>query len=131
MLFNFQRVGAILVDKTTEDAVFEAAMEAGADDVAPMPEDEDGNPSSSYRVRARCIVNYQARSCWPRRCACCLINHPRMSSQVFTSVEEFGAASSKLQQLGFKVNLEESELVYRVRFKALTALLLAAHVYVE
>lgn len=51
-----------------------------------------------------------------------------MSSQVFTSVEEFGAASSKLQQLGFKVNLEESELVYRVRFKARTVLLLAAHV---
>lgn len=66
VLFNFQRVGAILVDKTTEDAVFEAAMEAGADDVAPMPEDEDGNPSSSYRVRARCVVNYQARSGWPR-----------------------------------------------------------------
>lgn len=54
-----------------------------------------------------------------------------MSSQVFTSVEEFGAASSKLQQLGFKVNLEESELVYRVRFKARTAVLLAGHVWTD
>ncbi len=33
--------------------------------------------------------------------------------QLYTQVEAFGAAISKLQELGLKVNVEESELVYR------------------
>lgn len=33
--------------------------------------------------------------------------------QLYTQVEAFAAAISKLQELGFKVNTEESELVYR------------------
>ena len=52
-MFNFARAGAILVDDTGEDAVFEAAMEAGAEDVAPLPEDEEGRPSTSYHVSRR------------------------------------------------------------------------------
>ncbi len=50
VMFNFARCGAILVEETEEDAVFEAAMEAGADDVSPLPEHEDGTPSTSYTV---------------------------------------------------------------------------------
>ena len=50
VLFNFQRCGMIVVDGTTEDAVFEAAMEAGAEDVEPVPPEEDGAPSTSYKV---------------------------------------------------------------------------------
>lgn len=34
--------------------------------------------------------------------------------QVYTQVEVFTAAISKLQELGFKVNTEESELIYRL-----------------
>ncbi|GAX77862.1 hypothetical protein CEUSTIGMA_g5304.t1 [Chlamydomonas eustigma] len=81
VMFNFARCGAILVEDTKEDIIFEAAMEAGAEDVCPLPEDEDGNPSTSYKV--------------------------------FTPVEEFSSATATLTKMGFKVNLEESELVYR------------------
>jgi hypothetical protein len=41
----------VIVDNTSEEAVFEAAMEAGADDIGPVT-DDDGNPTTSYRVRA-------------------------------------------------------------------------------
>jgi hypothetical protein len=51
VLFNFNRCGMIVVDNTNEDAVFEAAMEAGADDVEPVAPEEDGQPSTSYKVR--------------------------------------------------------------------------------
>ena len=50
-MFNFARCGSIVVEETGEEAVFEAAMEAGAADVAPLPDNEDGKPSTSYRVR--------------------------------------------------------------------------------
>lgn len=33
-----------------EEAVFEAAMEAGADDIQPVA-DDDGNPTTSYKAR--------------------------------------------------------------------------------
>lgn len=38
-----------MVDNTSEEAIFEAAMEAGADDIQPAT-DEDGNPTTSYKV---------------------------------------------------------------------------------
>ena len=50
-MFNFSRAGSIVVEGAeSEEAVFEAAMEAGAEDVAPVPEDEEGKPSTSYKV---------------------------------------------------------------------------------
>ncbi len=48
VMFNFVRQGRVVVSGA-EDEVFEAAMEAGADDIQPM-NDEDGNPTTSYRV---------------------------------------------------------------------------------
>jgi hypothetical protein len=36
-----------------------------------------------------------------------------VSLQLFTQVEAFSSAISKLQELGLSVNVEESELVYR------------------
>lgn len=42
VLFNFQRRGEIVLEGCGEDAAFEAAVEAGADDVEPHF-DEDGN----------------------------------------------------------------------------------------
>ncbi|GIM09916.1 hypothetical protein Vretimale_13713, partial [Volvox reticuliferus] len=81
VMFNFTRCGMIVVDNTTEDAVFEAAMEAGADDVEPVAAEEDGQPSTSYKV--------------------------------FVPVEAFAAAKGTLRQLGFTVNEEDSDLVYK------------------
>ncbi len=53
MAYNFQRRGClVVVDSPSEDAVFEAAMEAGADDIVPVV-DEEGNPTTSYRVSRR------------------------------------------------------------------------------
>jgi hypothetical protein len=40
----------VVVDDTNEEAVFEAAMEAGAEDIAPVL-DEEGAPTTSYKVR--------------------------------------------------------------------------------
>ncbi|KAJ9511811.1 hypothetical protein QJQ45_022668, partial [Haematococcus lacustris] len=48
--FNFTRSGMVLVEDTAEDAVFEAAMEAGADDVVAVPPEEEGAPSTSFKV---------------------------------------------------------------------------------
>lgn len=79
--YNFTYCGCIVVDNTTEDAIFEAAMEAGADDIQPAPAEDDGQASTSYRV--------------------------------FTSVEMFSKAQAKLAELGFQVNQEDSELVYK------------------
>ncbi|GLC47402.1 hypothetical protein PLESTB_001960000 [Pleodorina starrii] len=81
VLFNFNRCGMIVVDRTTEDAVFEAAMEAGAEDVEPVSPEEDGQPSTSYKV--------------------------------FVPVEAFAAAKGTLRQLGFSVNEEDSDLVFK------------------
>ncbi|KAG1678986.1 hypothetical protein FOA52_013049 [Chlamydomonas sp. UWO 241] len=81
VLFNFTRCGSVVVEGADEDALLEACMEAGGEDVVPVPEDEDGTPSTA------CVV--------------------------FTAVEAYGSASAKLKELGFKVNTEESELVYR------------------
>ena len=49
VMFNFMRQGQIIVDNTDEDAVFEAAMEAGAEDIQPVM-DDDGAPTTSYKV---------------------------------------------------------------------------------
>lgn len=49
VMFNFTRQGQVLVQDADEDAVFEAAMEAGADDVQPVF-DEDSNPTSDFKV---------------------------------------------------------------------------------
>ncbi|KAJ9511659.1 hypothetical protein QJQ45_017972 [Haematococcus lacustris] len=48
--FNFTRSGMVLVEDTAEDAVFEAAMEAGADDVVAVTPEEEGAPSTSFKV---------------------------------------------------------------------------------
>lgn len=37
----------------------------------------------------------------------------RVAVQLYTQVEAFAAAISKLKEMGFSVNTEESELVYR------------------
>ncbi|MEW5320394.1 MAG: hypothetical protein WDW38_011469 [Sanguina aurantia] len=81
VLFNFSRVGKVLVEGSSEDAVFEAAMEAGAEDVAGVPAEEDGEESTDVRV--------------------------------YMSVEEFFSAQAKLKELGFSVNAEQSELIYK------------------
>jgi transcriptional/translational regulatory protein YebC/TACO1 len=53
VLFNFQRVGQIVVQRVpSEDAMFEAAMEASCDDFVPMLDDE-GEPTTSYKVSPR------------------------------------------------------------------------------
>eukprot|EP00882_Tetradesmus_deserticola_P013844 GHRQ01014703.1.p1 GENE.GHRQ01014703.1~~GHRQ01014703.1.p1 ORF type:complete len:120 (+),score=48.37 GHRQ01014703.1:1002-1361(+) len=79
-MFNFMRQGQVLVHGADEDTVFEAAIDAGADDVQPAFDDE-GNPTNDFKL--------------------------------FTQVEAFSSAISKLQELGLNVNVEESELVYR------------------
>lgn len=48
VLFNFSRVGKVLVEGSSEDAVFEAAMEAGAEDVAGVPAEEEGGRARTY-----------------------------------------------------------------------------------
>ena len=78
--FNFTRAGSILVEQTNEDAIFEASMEAGGEDVVPV-EDEDGPSTTSFTV--------------------------------FSAADAFGSTLSKLKELGFTVNMETSELVYR------------------
>lgn len=50
VMFNFARCGVIVVDDTSEDAVYEAAMDAGAEDIQPAADNDDGTPSTSYRV---------------------------------------------------------------------------------
>lgn len=80
VMFNFTRAGSILVEKTSEDALFEASMEAGGEDVVPV-EEEEGASSSAFTV--------------------------------FSASDAFGSTLSKLRELGFAVNAEESELVYR------------------
>lgn len=80
VMFNFMRQGQVLVIGADEDELFEAAIDAGADDVQPIF-DEDGVSTNDFKL--------------------------------YTQVEAFAAAISKLQELGFKVNTEESELVYR------------------
>jgi transcriptional/translational regulatory protein YebC/TACO1 len=55
VMFNFMRQGQIIVDKTDEDAVFEAAMEAGAEDIQPVT-DDDGVPTTSFKVSFNCII---------------------------------------------------------------------------
>jgi transcriptional/translational regulatory protein YebC/TACO1 len=49
-MFNFMRQGQVLVAGADEDALFEAAIEAGADDVQPVF-DEEGQPTSDFKVR--------------------------------------------------------------------------------
>ncbi|KXZ44773.1 hypothetical protein GPECTOR_62g888 [Gonium pectorale] len=81
VMFNFSRCGCIVVDGTNEDAVFEAAMEAGADDVEPVPAEEEGAASTSYKV--------------------------------FVPVEAFSSTKATLKGLGFSVNEEDSDLVFK------------------
>ncbi len=38
VLFNFSRLGCILVEGAEEEALFEAVMEAGGEDMSPVPE---------------------------------------------------------------------------------------------
>ncbi|KAI8473710.1 MAG: transcriptional regulator TACO1-like protein [Monoraphidium minutum] len=49
VLFSFKRQGLVVVDNTDEESLFEGAMEAGADDIRPIM-DEEGNPTTSYKV---------------------------------------------------------------------------------
>lgn len=50
VMFNFMRQGQVLVSGADEDELFEAAIEAGADDVQPVF-DEEGQPTSDFKVR--------------------------------------------------------------------------------
>lgn len=43
--------GQILIEGGDEDIVFEAAIDAGADDVTPVF-DDDGQPTADFKVRA-------------------------------------------------------------------------------
>jgi transcriptional/translational regulatory protein YebC/TACO1 len=49
-MFNFMRQGQVLVTGADEDELFEAAIDAGADDVQPVF-DEEGQPTSNFKVR--------------------------------------------------------------------------------
>lgn len=49
VMFNFMRQGQVLVSGADEDELFEAAIEAGADDVQPVF-DEEGQPTSDFKV---------------------------------------------------------------------------------
>eukprot|EP00877_Chromochloris_zofingiensis_P013246 jgi/Chrzof1/8175/Cz03g00150.t1 len=80
VMFNFLRQGQLLLENSDEESVFEAAMEAGAEDVQPAS-DEDGAPTRNFKV--------------------------------YTQADQFGSTVAKLRDLGFTINSEESELVYR------------------
>lgn len=49
VMFNFMRQGQVLVTGADEDELFEAAIDAGADDVQPVF-DEEGQPTSDFKV---------------------------------------------------------------------------------
>lgn len=57
--------GQVLVTGADEDTVFEAAIEAGADDVQPVLDDE-GNPTNDFRVRRLAAL------AWAAAAAACL-----------------------------------------------------------
>ena len=48
-MFNFMRQGQVLVTGADEDELFEAAIDAGADDVQPVF-DEEGQPTNDFKV---------------------------------------------------------------------------------
>ena len=51
VMFNFSRQGVIMVDSTeNEDAVFEAAMDAGASDLQPVYNDSDSGILEGYKI---------------------------------------------------------------------------------
>lgn len=52
--FNFMRQGQVLVMGADEDELFEAAIEAGADDVQPVF-DEEGQPTSDFKVSSKAV----------------------------------------------------------------------------
>ncbi len=56
----------------------------------------------------QCVVVHQA---CVSLCPCVLLLG--VLPQLYTQVEAFSSAISKLQELGLKVNVEECELVYR------------------
>lgn len=62
-MFNFMRQGQVLVSGADEDELFEAAIEAGADDVQPVF-DEEGQPTSDFKVRGFKAAG--SRACWCR-----------------------------------------------------------------
>ena len=49
VMFNFTRCGSILVERTNEDSLFEASMEAGGEDVVPV-EEEQGPSTTAFNV---------------------------------------------------------------------------------
>lgn len=54
VLFNFALMGRVVVSGGSEDAVFEAAMEAGAEDITPLTGDEEDEVDQRpdvYKVR--------------------------------------------------------------------------------
>lgn len=61
VLFNFSRQGQLWILSDNEDAVFEAAMEAGAEDIQPVP-DEEGNASKAFKVFIAADMFSDARS---------------------------------------------------------------------
>jgi transcriptional/translational regulatory protein YebC/TACO1 len=64
VMFNFMRQGQVLVSGADEDELFEAAIEAGADDVQPVF-DEEGQPTNDFKVRDMHSFGWQ-QSFWCR-----------------------------------------------------------------
>jgi hypothetical protein len=56
------RQGQVLVVGADEDELFEAAIEAGADDVQPVF-DEEGQPTSDFKVRLCGCLGRRRSSC--------------------------------------------------------------------
>jgi transcriptional/translational regulatory protein YebC/TACO1 len=59
--FNFMRQGQVLVMGADEDELFEAAIEAGADDVQPVF-DEEGQPTSDFKVGLQRVGVFRAQA---------------------------------------------------------------------
>jgi len=59
-MFNFMRQGQVLVIGADEDELFEAAIDAGADDVQPIF-DEDGVSTNDFKVSSRPTAQ---QPCW-------------------------------------------------------------------
>jgi transcriptional/translational regulatory protein YebC/TACO1 len=76
------------VHGTNEDAIFEAAMDAGADDIQPHTADDDDGAAPAAAASEG------------------------SSFKVYTAVEDFGSAAAALKGAGFNVDAEACELVY-------------------
>lgn len=80
-MFNFLRQGQLLLENSDEESVFEAAMEAGAEDVQPAS-DEDGAPTRNFKVK-QANANTVCKSMPQLACGVIsLLNKVRDASQI-------------------------------------------------